>query len=76
MPLDLTALEAAIAEDESVDSSATTLINALLDEVEANKNDPARIQALVDRARASSAPLAAAVARGTAAENPPAEPGA
>ena len=65
--LDLTALAAAVTEDESVDSSAVTVINALMAEVEANKADPAAIQALVDRVRASNATLAAAVAAGTPA---------
>jgi len=59
-------------EIETVDGSASTLITQLLAEVEANKNDPAAIQALVDRAKAATANLAAAVAAGTAPPAPPA----
>lgn len=69
--LDLTALEAEITRDEAVDSSASTLITRLMNEVEANKANPAAIQALVDRVRASNDSLAASVAAGT-----PADPGA
>ena len=61
-PLDLSALEASVAEIETVDASAAAVITALLADVEAHKNDPVAIQALVDRARAATAGLAAAVA--------------
>ena len=67
MPLDLSALEAEVTRDESVDSSASTLLKSLFDEVEAHKNDPAAIQALVDRVRASNDSLSAAVAANTPA---------
>ena len=63
--LDLTALAAAVEEDESVDSSAVTVIEKLMAEVEANKADPVALQAFVDRVRASTAKLGAAVAAGT-----------
>lgn len=62
MPLDLTALEAEIARDGDVDSSAATLIQRLAAEIEANKTDPAALQALVDRLRSQTDTLAAAVA--------------
>lgn len=65
--LDLTALEAAVTEDEKADSSAATLLKKLFDEVEANKTDPAALQALVDRVRASTGALAAAVVANTPA---------
>lgn len=67
MALDLTALTAAVTEDESVDSSAATLLKTLFDEVEAAKTDPAAIQAIVDRVRNSTAALSAAVAANTPA---------
>ena len=60
--LDLTALEAAVAADESTDSSAVTVIQTLMAEVEAAKADPAAIQAIVDRVNASTGKLAAAIA--------------
>ena len=67
MPLDLSALEAEVTRDESVDSSASTLLKTLFDEVEAHKNDPVAIQALVDRVRASNDSLSAAVSANTPA---------
>lgn len=70
MPLDLSALEAEVTRDETVDSSASTLLKQLFDEVEAHKNDPAAIQALVDRVRASNDALSAAVAANTPAAPP------
>ena len=65
--LDLAALTAEVTENETVDGSAATLLKTLFDEVELNKGDPAAIQAIVDRVRASNAALAAAVAANTPA---------
>lgn len=65
MALDFTQLEAAVTEDESVDSSAAQLITALAKEVEDNKNDPIALQKFVDRLRTTSATLSAAVAANT-----------
>lgn len=67
MPLDLTALEAEITRNTSVDESAKLLLKRLFDEFEANKNSPAAIQALVDRARADNDALAEAVSANTPA---------
>ena len=61
MALDLSALEAAVSEDETVDGSAIALINGLATALEATKGDPVAVQALADRLRATSAALAAAV---------------
>lgn len=69
MALDLTVLTEEVARLETVEASAVTLIHTLLDEVAANKDDPAALQALVDRIKASDDVLAAAVA-----ENTPAAP--
>lgn len=69
MPLDFTALEAEVARNETVDGSASALLAALFAEVEAAKDDPAQIQAIVDRVRASNDALAAAVAANTPASN-------
>ena len=63
--LDLTALEAEVTRNEQVDDSASTLLKTLFDEVEAAKDDPAQIQAIVDRVRAANDKLAAAVAANT-----------
>lgn len=63
--LDLSQLEAEVARDSDVNSSAATLISALADEVEATKGDPAKVQELADRLRAQSDALAAAVAANT-----------
>ncbi len=61
MPLDFSALEAELNRNDSVDDSAKVLMERLFTEVEANKNDPAALQALVDRGRAANDSLAAAV---------------
>jgi hypothetical protein len=74
MPLDLSALEAEVTRNESVDGSASLLLKRLFDEVEANKNNPAAIQAIVDRVRASNDALTAAVSANTPSEPPPVEP--
>jgi hypothetical protein len=63
--LDLSALEAQVTRNESVDASASLLLKTLFDEVEAAKTDPAAIQAIVDRVRASNDVLTAAVAANT-----------
>lgn len=67
MPLDLTALEAELTRNESVDGSASTLLKRLFDEVEAAKTDPTAIQAIVDRVRTANDSLSAAVAANTPA---------
>jgi hypothetical protein len=67
MPLDLTALEAEVTRNETVDGSASVLLKTLFDEVEAAKNNPAAVQAIVDRVRASNDSLSAAVAANTPA---------
>lgn len=65
--LDLTQLEAEVARDEAVNSSAATLITRLAAEIEASKNDPVALQGLVDRLRSSQDALATAVAANTGA---------
>jgi hypothetical protein len=61
-PLDLTALTAQVDRMESVDASASIALKAFFDAAEASKNDPAAIQALVDRGRAATDGLATAIA--------------
>lgn len=65
MRLDLSALEAELARDESVTSSAVTLINNLLDEIAANAGNQDAINEIVDRTRTATDALAAAVAAST-----------
>jgi uncharacterized coiled-coil protein SlyX len=71
MALDFTQLEAQVSRDETVNGSAAALIVQLAAEVEANKNDPAALQAFVDRLRASQDTLAAAVSANTPGATPP-----
>lgn len=68
MALDLTALTEEVARLETVEESATALIRALVEEVAANKQDPAALQALVDRIKASGDDLANAVVENTPAQ--------
>ena len=65
--LDFTALEAELTRNDEVDASAKLLMETLFAEVEANKNDPAALQSLVDRGRAANDSLAAAVVANTPA---------
>ena len=67
MALDLTALTEEVTRLETVEASAVTLLHTLMDEVVANKDDPAALQALVDRIKASDDALAAAVVANTPA---------
>lgn len=66
----LTALETAVTDDETVDSSASTLIVQLAKLYADNKLDPARIQAISDRITATSGSLSAAVLANTPAAEP------
>ena len=65
MPLNLAELTAEIARDESVNSSASTLIIALAAQIEAAAGDQTALDALVASLRANSTSLAAAVAANT-----------
>jgi uncharacterized coiled-coil protein SlyX len=65
MAMDFTQLEAEVARDESVNSSAANLLGQLAAEIERLKGDPVALQALVDRLRASQDALAAAVQTNT-----------
>ena len=67
MPLDLSALEAEVTDQEQADVAAANLLTQLFNEVEANKTDPAALQALVDRGRAATSALSAAVVANTPA---------
>jgi hypothetical protein len=67
MAIDLTALQAQVAQVETVEASAVALITSIVNELHANSNDPAAVQALADRLKAATDPLAAAVAANTPA---------
>lgn len=68
MPLDITALTAAVERDNTVNQSAITLLDGLAKALEAAKNDPVAIQAIVDQLNAQQDALAAAVVANTPAE--------
>lgn len=70
MALDFTALESEITRDADVNSSASSLLAQLFAEVEANKNNPAKIQEIVDRVKANNDALSAAVAANTPGSTP------
>ncbi len=71
MALDLAGLQAALAEDDSVNHSAITLITQLLADVESHAGDEEAVRDVIARYRAQTAELAAAVAT-----VPPAPPSA
>lgn len=72
MAADLEALKAEVARNTEVDESAIVLIQGIAAQLEELKGDPAAIQALADRLKASSDALAAAVVANTAPPPTPA----
>ena len=82
MALDISKLQAAVAQEQTVDASAVTLLTQLTAEIQSliassgNTVDPAALQALVDQINGASTSLAAAVTANTPANNtaPPATP--
>ena len=71
---DLTALEAQVKENTTVEGSAIVLIKGLADQLAAAGTDPAKLAALQSQMKASADALAAAVAANT--QPPPAPPAA
>jgi preprotein translocase subunit YajC len=69
--VNMAALEEAVAKVETVAGSAVTLIEGLVAEVAAVKDDPVAVQAALDRATAAADRLAAAVAANTPAAPEP-----
>jgi hypothetical protein len=65
--VNLVALEETVTKVETVAASAKALIEGFAAEVEAHKDDPIAIQALVDRARVAADSLGAAVEANTPA---------
>ncbi len=72
MSKELDDLTAQVKANADLEASAVTLINGLADQIKAAADDPAKIAALADQIKASSAPLAAAVAANTPAAPAPA----
>lgn len=68
MPLDLSALQAEVERDRTVNESAATLLAGLAAKIEELKGDPVALQALADQLKSNSDSLAAAVAANTPAE--------
>lgn len=73
MALDLTALEAEVAENTDAVASASSLLSTLAQELRDAAGDPAAVQALADRLDQNNAALAAAVTANTP-QAPPVEP--
>lgn len=67
MSSQLDALTSQVAQVETVEQSAVTLIKGLADQLKAISNDPVAILALADRLHTSSDALAAAVTANTPA---------
>lgn len=61
-------LEAEVERNTTVDGSALVLIAGLAAQIEAAKNDPKRVQAIVDKLRADNQTLADAITVHTPAE--------
>lgn len=73
MTQELVDLEAAVTENTSLDTSIIELVNGLAAQVEALKDDPAKLASLASELRAKSAAMAAAIQANTPAP-PPVEP--
>lgn len=67
MANDLSAIQAAVTNETTVEASAITLLQNLSAQLTSLKNDPAAIQALADSINANATSLAAAVTANTPA---------
>jgi hypothetical protein len=67
MPLDLTAITAAVQRNSDAEASAIALIQDIAARLEAAKGDPVAIQALADALNAKADELGAAVVANTPA---------
>lgn len=72
MAADLTTLQSQVAANTNVIQSAITLIQGLAAQLQAAKNDPTAIQAIIDTMNANDTALAQAVAANTPAAPAPA----
>lgn len=65
MASDLTALQAQVAQNTTIEESAVTLINGLAQQIADLKNDPAALQALADSLNGSATDLSNAITANT-----------
>ena len=70
MPTDLTPLENEVSALTGLVPSIIALLDGFADRVEAEKEDPVRVQAIIDAFRAQNQALAAAVVEHTPAAPP------
>jgi hypothetical protein len=70
----IVALTQTVTDQGTVIESAVTLITGLAATLEAAKDDPVQLQAIIDQVNAQKDALAAAVVAGTASATPPATP--
>jgi chromosome segregation ATPase len=74
MALDLTRLQAEIAENNSAIASAVTLLNQIADELRAQSGNQDAVNALADQLSGQSDALAAAVVANTPTQPQPEQP--
>jgi cell division septum initiation protein DivIVA len=67
MSQELEALQAQVQENTDLEASAITLIQGIAAQLEAAKEDPAKVQALAESLKASAANLSAAIVANTPA---------
>jgi cell division septum initiation protein DivIVA len=67
MSAELDALSAQVQENTDLEASAITLIQGIAEQLEAAKEDPAKVQALAESLKASAANLSAAIVANTPA---------
>jgi SMC interacting uncharacterized protein involved in chromosome segregation len=68
MALDLTRLQQEVAANKDAVQSVVTVIDRLASQLEAEKEDPAAVQAIVDQLRANTQVLGQAVTKNTPAD--------
>jgi hypothetical protein len=68
MALDLTSLQREVEANKDAVQSVVTVINRLASQLEAEKGDPAAVQAIVDQLRANTQVLGQAVTKNTTAD--------
>lgn len=71
MSVELEALQAAVAENTSIDQSAIQLIQGLAEQLEAAAEDPEKIRQLTAEIMAQSAAMSAAIAANTSSAPEP-----
>ncbi len=70
----LAALTTQVTTTTGVEASAVVLINGLAAQLAAAKNDPAKVQAIIDSLNKSSTSLAAAITANSPPTTPPVPP--